>query len=467
MEDKNQIMRNLPQVEKLLQMDEIAGFIPEIGRPVVADIVREVLAEARTGAKRGEPVDREELVASIAARCSLKRRSRLQSVINGTGVVVHTNLGRSPLSAEALGRLGAAMSGYCNLEYDLSGVKRGYRGGFAEELLCRVTGAEACLVVNNNAASVFLILSGLGRGREAVVSRGELIQIGGGFRLPDIMRESGVDLVEVGTTNITRIEDFRAAVTERTAMIFSSHQSNFRIQGFTASPGLRELASLKSGSVLFIRDLGSGNLLDGGRLPWNLDHTPRYELEQGADLVCFSGDKLMGGCQAGIIVGRSDLVTRLRQNPLMRMMRVDKLTYFLLQETLLRYVNDEAGDIALWKMMFQDRREIARRIARFMGMMKRSGAISSVSRTGTRAVIGGGSVPGFEMESLGVQVRIPGAKAEELLAEFTCARHPVIGFISDGHYTLDFFTILDRDVPRLAAAAEEVIARHTGGTQCT
>ena len=462
MEDKNQIMRNIPQVEKLLQTEEIARFIPEIGRSVVADIARNIVAGVRAKAESGEAVSREGLVASIIAQCRVKRQSRIQAVVNGTGVVIHTNLGRSPLSKDLLKRLEAEMSGYCNLEYDLPGLKRGKRGGFVEELLCRLTGSEDALIVNNNAASVFLILGEFGRGREVIVSRSELIQIGGGFRLPDIMAESGAFLVEVGTTNITGIDDFRAAITEKTAMIFSSHQSNFRIQGFTEGPALKELASLKSKTVFFIRDLGSGNLLDGGRFPRNLDPTPRWELDQGADLVCFSADKLMGSCQAGIIVGGKELVSRLRRNPLMRMMRVDKLTYFILQETLLKFMNDEIEDIALWRIMLQSKKEISGRIGRFMRMMKSCGTMDFVKRIGMRAVIGGGAMPGFEMESLGVQIDVPGAKAEEIFTDFTSAQPPVIGSISEGRYTLDFFTILDSDVRPLAGAACGIIARHTG-----
>jgi len=375
--------------------------------------------------------------------------------------VIHKNLGRSPISDDLFNRLAGAMSGYCNLEFDLADEKRGKRGGFAEELICRATGAQDSLIVNNNASSVFLILREFGRGREVIVSRGELIQIGGGFRLPDIMRESGAILVEVGTTNVTGLDDYRAAITENTAMIFSSHLSNFRMHGFTSAPTREELTSVKNKSILFIRDLGSGNLVSDPRLPQDFDPTVGSELEQGADLVCFSGDKLLGGCQAGIIVGRKDLVQKLRRNPLMRMLRVDKLTYFILQETLLKSINGELDDIVVWKMLFQDKKEVSVRIGRFMRMMKNSDKMKFIKRVKTRSVIGGGAMPGFEMESSGVQIHIPGRKAGEIFTDFITATMPVVGSIANDRYTLDFFTILDTDVPVLARAADEIFTRYT------
>jgi L-seryl-tRNA(Ser) seleniumtransferase len=461
MDDRNQIMRNIPQVEKLLQTEEIARYIPDIGRVIVVDIIRGVLEGIRSNADTTAPADVKELVRVIASKCSSKRLLKLQRVINGTGVVIHTNLGRSPISADLLDRLAGAMSGYCNLEFDLADEKRGKRGEFAEELLCSATGAQDSLIVNNNASSVFLILREFGLGREVIVSRGELIQIGGGFRLPDIMRESGAILVEVGTTNVTGLDDFRSAITENTAMIFSTHLSNFRMHGFTSAPTIEELASLKNKFILFVRDLGSGNLARDPRLPQDFDPTVGSELERGADLVCFSGDKLMGGCQAGIIVGRKDLVQKLRRNPLMRMMRVDKLTYFILQETLLMSLNGEFDDIVVWKMLFQNKKEVSARIGKFMRMIKNSDKMKFVNRVGTRSVIGGGAMPGYEMESSGVQINIPGRKAGEIFTDFINTSIPVVGSIVNDSYTLDFFTILDTDVPILARAVDEIVTRHT------
>ncbi|MBN2159067.1 MAG: L-seryl-tRNA(Sec) selenium transferase [Spirochaetes bacterium] len=462
MEDKNLLLRSIPQVDKILQSDEVQAFVAEIGRPLVADIIREVLAEARAGAGRGEQVDPAGIVSDVASRCAKAMLRKLRRVVNGTGVLIHTNLGRSPLGEEVLGRLAEELSGYCNLEYDLPARERGKRGGFAEELMCRCTGAEDALIVNNNASSVFLILNEFANGKEVVVSRGELIQIGGGFRLPDIMSQSGPVLVEAGTTNITTIRDYRAAVTGNTAMVLSCHRSNFTIEGFTESPSLAELASLKSESVIFVRDLGSGNLVTDQRLPRPFEPTVRSELEQGPDLVCFSGDKLLGGCQAGVIVGRKDLIARLRRNPLMRMIRVDKVTYFIIQETLLHHVNGDVEKIELWDAMLRDMKDVSRRVNRFFRLMKSRDKRKFVKRVKTRCTVGGGAMPGFEMESRGVQIHFPGVQADEIHAAFLSAKVPLVGSIVNNRFTIDFFTISKSDVPHAAGAADMVLSRYGG-----
>ncbi len=463
MEDRNQILRNIPQVEKILQSEDVRGFIPVIGRPAIVEIVREVLSAVRAKIEADGRVAPGEIEQAVTARCALKRMKKLQRVVNGTGVIIHTNLGRSPLGTDLLERLVETLPGYCNLELVLPEGKRGSRGGFAEELICKSTGAEDALIVNNNASSVFLILNEFARGREVVISRGELVQIGGGFRIPDIMRQSGARMVEVGTTNITTIEDYRRAVTADTAMIFSCHKSNFTMEGFTGSPALSELGSLRSGSVLFVRDLGSGNLSADPRLPRPFEPTVRSEMEQGPDLVCFSGDKLLGGCQAGIIVGRKDLMARLRRNPLMRMLRVDKVTYFFLQETLILHSNGETGDIELWRVMLQDEKAIAARIGRFFRLITHPAKEECIRRVDTRSVVGGGAMPGFHLKSRGVSVDVPGMEAGDLYAAFLSADVPVAGSIVDGRFILDFRTILDRDVAPAAGAAGRILARHFGG----
>jgi L-seryl-tRNA(Ser) seleniumtransferase len=462
MDNKNTILRNIPQVEKLLQSDDICRFIPEIGRTVVADIVRKVLAGVRAKAENNEPVDLGGIIPAVVSECAIKKLLKLRRVVNGTGVIIHTNLGRSPLGADILERLAGEISGYCSLEYTTATGMRGSRGGFAEELLCRLAGSEDALIVNNNASSVFLILNELARGKEVVVSRGELVQIGGGFRLPDIMRQSGALLTEAGTTNITTIDDYRGAVTENTAMVFSCHRSNFTIQGFTESPSLRDLSTLKNEKIIFVRDLGSGNFFEDQKIFRPFEQTVRSELEQGPDLVCFSGDKLLGACQAGIIVGRKDLMGRLRRNPLMRMLRVDKVTYFILQETLILHVNGEYDDIALWGIMRQNKKDISARISRFIRTIKSPGKKQILKRIETQSTIGGGAMPGFHMESMGVQIDVPGISAEDIHSAFISADVPVVGTIIDGHYTLDFRTVLDIDVPAIAGVVERLIARYNG-----
>ncbi len=462
MENSQNIFRNIPQVEKILQRDEIAGFTPLLGRDIITRIVREETARFRESLSSGPARPVGELYADISRRLRLKKLERLQRVINGTGVIIHTNMGRSPIAADILEKLGESLSGYCNLEIDLPEGERGKRGGFAEELISVLTGAGDALIVNNNASSVFLILNEFARGREVVVSRGELIQIGGGFRIPDIMEQTGARLVEAGTTNITTLEDYRAAVGENTAMIFSAHRSNFRIEGFTESPSLSELAGLRSPSVLFVRDLGSGNLVRRDNSGEGFEPTVAFELAQGPDLVCFSGDKLLGACQAGIIVGRKELIERLRKNPLMRMLRVDKITYFILQETLLRYAAGDTGSIALWKIIEQDVKAIDKKISRFLRMMKTRYPGISFRRVGLKSAYGGGSLPAREPESRGVQVMIAGMSAEDISRDLLRADVPVAGYIQDGLYTLDFRTIFMEDLSDLADAMAGLSGKHSG-----
>jgi L-seryl-tRNA(Ser) seleniumtransferase len=459
MNDTNNILRNIPQVEKLLQNDEIASFVPEIGHSLVTDIIRKVTGLFRKKIQSGADVTVEKLVPAIVKNCRVKKLHKLQKVINCTGVIIHTNLGRSPLGKEIFSEAAEALSGYCNLEYQLTTGKRGKRGGFAEELICNLTSAEDALIVNNNASSVFLILNEFARGREAIVSRGELIQIGGGFRIPDIMNQSGARLVETGTTNITELDDFRNSITENTSMIFSAHQSNYKIEGFSRSPSLKELSELKNEDILLVRDLGSGNLVTSSELPANFEQTVSQELSQGADLVCFSGDKLLGGCQAGIIIGKKELIARLRKNPLMRMIRVDKITYYIIQETLLIYDNGEYEDIPLWSTIFQDKKTISGKITRLMRNIKHPMKKDLVKRVNTLSTYGGGTLPTLEVESAGVEIRLPGIKPDDLYTRMISLELPVVGAIIDDRYTLDFMTVFDDDIPYIASVIEDLLEK--------
>ncbi len=456
MEKTGNLYRSIPQVETLLA--EAAEHVAELGRPAAVSVIREAIDSFRTVIRDGGAPSREDIRADIGRRLALKRREKLQRVINATGVIIHTNLGRAPVAREILEKLASELGGYCNLELFLPERRRGRRGGYAEELLCGLAGAEDALIVNNNASSVFLILNEFGAGREVVVSRGELIQIGGGFRIPDIMEQSGARLVEVGTTNITELDDYRRAIGERTAMLFSAHRSNFALEGFASSPSLRELAALKRDGLLLVRDLGSGNLLRDGYAGDDFEPTVAFELSQGADLVCFSGDKLLGACQAGIIVGRKDLVSALRKNPLMRMLRVDKITYFILQETLLRYANGVAGSLALWGIIGREVREIERAAARLLRAVKNPEKRDRVHRVALRSAYGGGSLPTREIASAGVCIDVPGMSAAELYSRFIDEEVPVVGYILDDRYTLDLRTVFPDDIAVLAASIDRVLA---------
>jgi len=462
MDNLNEILRGIPQVEKIMQDSDIAVLIPEIGKGIAADIIRGYVDKHRALIIGGNNPQISDLKRDIISGIKIKISEKLQRVINGTGIIIHTNLGRAPLGEKVLETLKKQISGYCNLEFHIPSKGRGKRGGFAEELICQLTGAEDALIVNNNASSVFLILKQFAEGKETVVSRGELIQIGGGFRIPDIMKESGTTLVETGTTNITTIEDYSNAITDNTGMIFSAHTSNYRIEGFSESPSLKELSTLKSDKIIYVRDLGSGNIFShekGGEL---FEQTVYSEISQGPDLVCFSGDKLLGGCQAGIIVGSKFLIAKLRKHPLMRMIRVDKITYMILQETLLEYVNGSQQNVELWKLIMQKPVDITRSANHFLQIME--------SRTGTdffnikpvKSAYGGGSMPGVELESAGIEINIPGMKPGEINDFFLSYIPPIAGTVRDDKYVIDFYAVFERDIADIADAAEILVKTGSG-----
>ncbi|HPS56769.1 MAG TPA: L-seryl-tRNA(Sec) selenium transferase [Spirochaetota bacterium] len=453
----NELLRNIPQVEKLLQDDEIAAFIPEIGRSNVTALTRRCTEKYRTDLLAGAAADAGTLKSMILEACIRKRKEKIQRVINCTGVVIHTNLGRAPLGEDIFTKLKDEISGYCNLEFSIPEKKRGKRGGFAEEMICTLTGGGDALIVNNNASSVFLILKEFAEGKEAIVSRGELIQIGGGFRIPDIMAQSGAKLVEVGTTNITTIDDYAGNITGNTGMLFSAHTSNFKIKGFTESPSLKELASLKNENVIFVRDLGSGNLTETPIR--SFEQTVYSELIQGPDLVCFSGDKLLGGCQAGIITGRKDLIARLRKNPLMRMLRVDKITYMILQEVLLKYVNSAEDTIELRSMIMRKHDEVSHLVTRFIRMC--GPAKDILNKIKVRGTFGGGSMPGKMIESWGIEVNVPGMSPDAVYDYFLSCTPPVTGVVQEGNFILNFLTVFERDLKELAGAVK-MLAGETG-----
>jgi len=454
----NNLLRAIPQVEKLARDSEISSFIEDIGRNQVTRAIRSGIDEFRESILNGGEADLVLLKDKIIRRCIYKRSEKLQRVINCTGVIIHTNLGRSPLGGDILESLKENLSGYCNLEYHIPTMKRGKRGGFAEELICELTGGEDALIVNNNASSVFLILNEFAKGKEAVVSRGELIQIGGGFRIPDIMDQSGARLVEVGTTNITTLDDYKSAINEKTSMIFSAHTSNYRIQGFTESPSLKELASIAKPPVIFVRDLGSGNFINDERTGSGFEQTVFQELSQGPDLLCFSGDKLAGACQAGIITGRKDLIAALRKNPLMRMLRVDKVTYYLLQETLLKYVNEKGSNVELWKTILQSGDKVSSKVSRLLRMADAEKRKKFLKKVSVTATYGGGTMPMSEVKSSGIEFDIPGMEPEKIYEYFISCSPPIAGAVKNDKYVLDLYTVFEKDFKSLAASINELLS---------
>jgi L-seryl-tRNA(Ser) seleniumtransferase len=422
-------LRDLPSVDELTRTSD---------DPLAVDAARLVLARAREEIRAGaEPGDldsrlREELAAA--------RRPALRGVLNATGVILHTNLGRAPLPAAAIARALEVGRGYSNLEYDLAEGGRGSRQDHVASILRRLTGAEAAIVVNNNAAAMLLALAALAEGRDVLASRGELIEIGDGFRIPDVLARSGARLVEVGTTNRTRAADYDRAAGPDTAMLLRVHQSNFRVVGFAEQPTLEELAAIaRTRGVPLLDDLGSGAFVDIADEP-----TARDALSAGADLVCFSGDKLLGGPQAGIVVGRADLLERLRRHPLHRALRIDKLSLAALEGTLLLYLEPKRAleEIPVLRMLHEDTdlvRARAERLAAEVG--------GEVEETVAR--VGGGALPLVELASFACAVE------ESLAARLRLHEPPVIGIVRDGRLLLDCRTLSDDEV---AAAANAVRA---------
>ncbi|TML29628.1 MAG: L-seryl-tRNA(Sec) selenium transferase [Actinobacteria bacterium] len=416
-------LRDLPSVDELVRTS---------GDPLAVDAARTVLGRAREQIRAGS--DPGDLGEQLQAELRAARAPRLRRVLNATGVIVHTNLGRAPLATAALEQVAHAARGYSNLEYDLEAGTRGSRQTHVVELLHRLTGADAGLVVNNNAAAVLLALAALAEGREVLVSRGELIEIGDGFRIPDVLARSGARLREVGTTNRTRAADYEAAAGPDTAVLLRVHQSNFRVVGFTELPSMRELSEVarKHGLVL-VDDLGSGALVAVGDEP-----TARASLAAGADLVCFSGDKLLGGPQAGIVVGRADLVERLRRHPLQRALRADKLTIAALEGTL-RLALETPDEVPVLRMLREPAETVRARAERLAALVG-----GDVEQTVARA--GGGALPLAELPSYACAVE------EELAQALRVGDPPVVGIVRDGRLLLDCRTLTEDEVDEVAQA---------------
>jgi L-seryl-tRNA(Ser) seleniumtransferase len=419
-------LRDLPSVDELARQSD---------DPLAIDAARKVVARARELLQRGD--DPGDLAANLEAELTAVRAPHLRRVINATGVIVHTNLGRAPLAEAALDRVREIARGYSNLEYDLSAGGRGSRQDHVADILRRLTGAEAALVVNNNAAAVMLALAALAEGREVLVSRGELIEIGDGFRIPDVLERSGARLREVGTTNRTRAADYESAIGPETAVLLRVHQSNFRVVGFTEQPSLRELAGIAGRHDLpLVDDLGSGALVEIGDEP-----TARASLAAGADLVCFSGDKLLGGPQAGIVVGWADLVEKLRRHPLQRALRADKLTLAALEGTLALAL-DAPDEIPVLRMLREPSEAVRARAVR---LAERVGG--EVEETVAKA--GGGALPLTELSSFACAVE------EDLAAKLRTCDPPVIAVVRDGRTLLDCRTLTDAEAGEAAAAVEQ------------
>jgi L-seryl-tRNA(Ser) seleniumtransferase len=445
-------LRKLPSVDRLLQHSAVTSARTQYGHDLTVDAARSLLDETRAAiVDQGQPCpELADLAAALLARLHAATQPTLQPVINASGVIIHTNLGRAPLSEDAQRAMLLAAEGYSNLEYDLEAGQRGSRYVHAVDLLRRLAGAEDALVVNNNAAAVLLCLMALARGRQVIISRGQLVEIGGGFRIPDVLQTSGAALVEVGTTNRTHLRDYQDAIGPQTAALLRVHSSNFRQIGFTAEVSLTDLVALgRQHGLPVIDDLGSGTLLDTTR--FGLAYEPRVQdsVETGATLVTFSGDKLLGGPQAGLIVGQREAIARLRQHPLTRALRVDKTTLAGLSATLTLYLRGQAEQQApVWRMIAAQEGELAARAAGWAARLGDAGLEACV--VSGASTVGGGSLPG---ETLPTRLlALPGLPADRLAARLRAGQPAVVARIVDDALCFDPRTVLPEQDDSLLTA---------------
>ncbi len=453
----NSALRALPAVHRFLAEPEVAAFTQLLGPVAVKDAIAAVLADARTNSTAGagpQPTFTD-LIERVTARLARAETDGLIEVINATGILLHTNLGRAPLAAEASAAAARIAGGYSNVEFDVADGVRGSRYDRVGALLRAVTGAADGLLVNNCAAAILLVLDTFAKAREVIVARNELIEIGGGFRLPDVLARSGATLVEVGTTNKVYLRDVERALTVNTALLMRSHPSNYRITGFVASVDGRELAALgKRVGVTTLEDLGTGALVD--LRPYGLPHerTVGEAVADGIDLVAFSGDKLLGGPQVGVIVGNRAAIARLRANPLLRALRVDKSTLAAFAATLRLYaVPGELERIPLYRMLGLRVDDL---VARARAICEALGDVATP--TDMTGYVGGGTLPQAPIASAGIAIAVGGGRADLLAARLRAGRPPIVGRVADGALVLDLRTVAPADDTRLTAALARALA---------
>jgi len=435
-----------------MQSAELSEAVAQIPRPIAVEVVQEAVASAKDllRSRQAESLTMAELHDAIRRAISTVKRTEMTPVINATGIIVHTNLGRAPLSDELFESARRIVRGYSNVEFDLARGVRGKRGVACERYLAACAGSEAATVVNNCAAALFLMLNTLANRRRVVISRGELVQIGGGFRIPDILRRSGAKLVEVGTTNITGLADYESALQAGGGLILKVHKSNFVQTGFTQEVSLRDLAPLaKRYEAPLINDLGSGVLIPTGPTVGYDEPTVQQSVKDGADLTSFSGAKPLGGVQAGLIVGRTALVAKVKKNPLFRAMRVDKIVFAMLERLMTVYLNGtHQSDMRLWSMLSVKEADLYRRAK---ALLRDLGNPPGLAVESTGAFVGGGALPGSEIPSVGL-VFSPEFGANRLAEHFRRWEPPIIGRVDSDRFTLDLRSVFDDQLPVLAAA---------------
>lgn len=471
--NKNLLFRRIPKVDVLLENETIKNMIEHYSYDSVLESIRieqERLREYIASCEDEESAVRQadSLIERIELAVAAMYRPNMTRVLNGTGTILHTNLGRAPLSNEHLKQITYIAAGYSNLEYDLEAGKRGERYSHFEQLLCRITGAEAAMAVNNNAAAVMLILSSMAKGGEAIVSRGELVEVGGKFRIPDVMEQSGAFLREVGSTNKTHISDYEGAVTEETKVFMKVHTSNYRIVGFTKAVPISELVLLKEKyDIPVIEDLGSGVLIDLSKYGLTYEPTVQDSIRSGADVVCFSGDKLLGGPQAGIIVGKQKYINMMKKNPLTRALRIDKFTASALEVVLREYLSEEKAvqNIPALHMITQKPEELEQEAKKFCRILKKAELKAEIEVESCESQIGGGSLPLERLPSKAVTIRPLEITTPELEERLRHLPVPVIGRTTNDKILLDMRTFDAHFMKFLAQMLKELKVLEKEGNQ--
>lgn len=447
--NKNLLYRSIPKVDVLLEENRINELIKEYSYETVLEAIREELDSLRAFIGKCDDEETakaqiEGLVNHIEKHVVKMHRPNMQNVINGTGTILHTNLGRAPISEKHMQHVFEIATGYSNLEYSLEEGKRGERYSHFEKLLCKLTGAEAAMAVNNNASSVLLILSTMGKGGEVIVSRGELVEIGGKFRVPDVMEQSGATLVEVGTTNKTHYSDYEDAITEETKALLKVHTSNYRIVGFTESVSVAEMAEIsKKHDIPFIEDIGSGVLIDLSKYGLTYEPTVQESIRNGADVVCFSGDKLLGGPQAGIIVGKKKYIDQMKKNQLTRALRIDKFTAATLEVVLQEYLSEENAikNIPVLCMMTESFEDVAKRAKSLKRMLQNAEIDAQIETEECESQIGGGYLPLERIRSMAVTIKPNQITTAELEERMRFLPMPIVGRTGNDKIILDARTL--------------------------
>ena len=463
--NKNMLYRSIPKVDVLLENQDIVTLIENHHRDVVVDVIREEIDKLRNFIKENDDVNLIEekinnLIENIKISTEKVYSYNIKKVINGTGTILHTNLGRAIISKKHADYLSEVVTSYSNLEYNLEEGKRGERYSHFEKLICKITGAEAAMAVNNNAAAVMLVLSSMAAEKEVIVSRGELVEVGGKFRIPDVMKSSNAHLVEIGTTNKTHLEDYEDAISENTGAFLKVHTSNFKILGFTESVSIEELCKLgREKDIPVIEDIGSGVLIDLSKYGLEYEPTVQDSIKAGVDVVSFSGDKLLGGPQAGIIVGKKKYIDKMKKNPLTRAFRIDKFTATILEMIFHEYLNEEDAikNIPVLSLITKDLKEIEKNTNDLFNKIEKLKDVADINVEDTLSQIGGGSLPAERIKSKSVTIMPKNISTQSLEAKLRAGKNPVVGRISEEKLILDMRTVLEDEIDILAQKLIDIL----------